>query len=222
MEHYRISKLLNDSTVSKFVTRKWIEVNDLSSSQDSVNKNTKFKTSMLKSHLCDYSDAYIVVKGTIDLLLYVANEKDKVQKNVTSKNNAPFRSCISKVKSTLIDNAEDLNIVMSMYNLSEYSKNYSMTSGSLWNYYRDEIGDVDDNASDGKSFNYKTKIVGKTRRRPERPPRLPQQPPNSDESQLPRPERPPQPPVPDLNVEVTIPFKYLGNVWKFLNLPLIK
>ena len=64
MEH-KISKLLNDSTVSKFVTIKWIEVNDLSSGQYSVNKNIRFKTSMLISDLSDYSDAYIVVKGTI-------------------------------------------------------------------------------------------------------------------------------------------------------------
>ena len=64
MEH-KISKLLNDSTVSKFVTIKWIEANDLSSGQYSVNKNIRFKTSMLISDLSDYSDAYIVVKGTI-------------------------------------------------------------------------------------------------------------------------------------------------------------
>ena len=74
------------------------------------------------------------------------------------KNNAPFKSFISKTNSTLINNAEDLDIVMPMYNLLEYSQNYSMTSGSLWNYYRDKIDDVDDNASDGKSFEYKTKM----------------------------------------------------------------
>ena len=63
MEHYRISKLLNYSTVSKFVTKKWIEVNDLSSSQYSVHKNIRFKTSMLRSDLWDYGDAYIAKKG---------------------------------------------------------------------------------------------------------------------------------------------------------------
>ena len=62
----------------------------------------------------------------------------------------------------LTDNAEDLDIVMPMYNLLECSQNYSTALGSLWNYYRDEIDDVDDNASDGRSFEYKTKIVGKT------------------------------------------------------------
>ena len=69
----------------------------------------------------------------------------------------------------MIDNAEDLDIVMPMYNLLKYSQNYSMTSGSLWNYYRDEVAAVDDYASDGKSFEYKTKIVQKPPERPERP-----------------------------------------------------
>ena len=85
---------------------------------------------MLRSYLRDYSDAYIVVKGTTDLLAAAANENDKVENDV-EKNNAPFRSCISKINSTLIDNAEDLDIVIPMYNLLEYNQNYSMTSGSL-------------------------------------------------------------------------------------------
>ena len=67
MECYKISKLLNDSTVSKFVTNKWVEVNDLSSGQYSVNKNIRFKTSMLRADLCDYSDAYIVLKERISV-----------------------------------------------------------------------------------------------------------------------------------------------------------
>ena len=108
---------------------------------------------------------YIVLEGTIDLLAAAANENDKAEKDVF-KNNVPFRSCISEINSTLIGIAEDLETVMPMYNLLEYSQNYSMTSGSLWNYYGDEIDDVDDNASDCKSFEYKTKIVGNT---PERP-----------------------------------------------------
>ena len=65
MGHYKISKLLRHSTVSKFVTKKWIEVNDLLSGQYFVNKNIRFNMSMLRSNLCDYSDAYIFVKGTI-------------------------------------------------------------------------------------------------------------------------------------------------------------
>ena len=124
---------------------------------------------MLRSDLYDCSDAYIVVKGTIDLLADDANENNKAEKNVAFKNNASFRSCISKIKSNLINNAEDLDIVMLMYNLLEYSQNYSMTSGSLWNYYRDKTDDIYDNDSDGKLIKYKTKIVEKTPKRPKRP-----------------------------------------------------
>ena len=120
---------------------------------------------MLRSNLYDYSDAYIVVKRKVNLKAIPNTDVDR--KNVAFKNNAPFRSCITKINSKLIDKAEDLNIVMPMYNLSqsielEYSQNYSMTSGSLWNNYRKKIDNVNDNASDGKSFKYKTKIIGKT------------------------------------------------------------
>ena len=158
---------------------------------------------MLRSYLCDYSDAYIVVKGAINLLAADGNENEKAEKDVAFKNNVPFRSCVSKINSTLVDNAEDLDIVMPMYNLLEYSQNYSMTSGSLWNYYKHEIDDVDDNASDGKSFRYKTKIVGNTQERPGN---------EEDENRS---------SVPTLNVEVTIPVKYISNFWRSLDLPLI-
>ena len=67
MEHCKISKILNDSTVYKFATKKWIKVNDLSSDQYSINKNIRFRTSIPKSDLCDYRDAYIFVKGTITI-----------------------------------------------------------------------------------------------------------------------------------------------------------
>ena len=107
-KHYKISKLLNDSAASKFVTKKYVGVNDLSSSQYSVNKNIRFKTSMLRSDLCDYRETYIVIKGTIDLLAAAAIKNDSAEKNVAFKNNTPFRSCMSNINSTLIDNAEDL------------------------------------------------------------------------------------------------------------------
>ena len=78
MEHYKISKLLNDSPVSKFLTKKLTEVNDLSSDQYSFNKNVRFKTSMFRSDLCDYSDAYIAVKGRISVTnTNAANERNK-------------------------------------------------------------------------------------------------------------------------------------------------
>ena len=165
---------------------------------------------MSTSDLRYYSDAYIVVKEIADLLTAAAaNENVKAEKNVAFKNNAPFRSWISKINSKLIDNTEDLDIVMPMYNLLEYSQNYSITSGDLWDYYRDEIDDVDDNDSDGRSFKYKTNIVRKT---PEKPPRLGNQ---GDAN------RPPQPAVTTVNVKVTTPLKYLSTSWRFLDLPLI-
>ena len=81
--------------------------------------------------MCDYNDTNIVVKGTIDILAAVTNENDKAEKDVAFKAKAPFRSCISKISSTLIGNAEDLDIGMPIYDLLKYSQNYSMTLGSL-------------------------------------------------------------------------------------------
>ena len=98
-------------------------------------KQIRFKTSMLRSDLCDFSDAYIVFKETITLTK--TNERgfiDIGNRFLAFKNNSPFTNCISKINNVLIDNAEDLDIVMPMYNLLEYSKNYSKTTGSFWNY----------------------------------------------------------------------------------------
>ena len=112
MEHYQISKLFSDSAVSKFVTRTCIKINDLLSGQYSLNKSIKFKTSMLRSDLCDYIDAYIVVKDTLTL---DGDNDDKTRnKNLIFKNKAPFRSSISKIKNMFIDSAKDLDNVMSM------------------------------------------------------------------------------------------------------------
>ena len=109
-----------------------------------------------------------------ELLLKEIIMLKKRNKKLTFKNSAPFQSCISKINNTFIDNAEDLDIVMPMYNLLEYSDNYSMTSGSLWNYYRDEINDdanennaarnkINNNKTiTSKSFEYKTKLLGRT------------------------------------------------------------
>ena len=133
IEHQKISKLLSDSTLSKSVTRKSIKANDLLNEQYSVNQNIRFKTAMLRSDSCDYSDTYIGVKGRITVA--GTNANNRTNEELTFKNNSPFRLCISKINSTIIDNAEDIDIVMSMYNLSE---NNDMTSGSLWSYYRDE------------------------------------------------------------------------------------
>ena len=137
MEFQKIINLLNttsdDNVLPKFVTKKWIEVYDQSEENCNVNKESRIKTPMLRSDLCDFSDAYIVVKGTIT----VTNpDNAKRNKAVAFKNNAPFINCISKINGVQIDNAEDLDVVMPMYNLLEYSKNYKKATGSLWNYYR--------------------------------------------------------------------------------------
>ena len=138
MEYQKITNLLDTTSdnVPRFITKKWVEVHD-QSGNDRYNpsKQIRFKTSMLRSDLCDFSDAYIVVKGTITVTNPDNNAYDK---KLAFKNNAPFVSCVSKINNTLIDNAEDLDIVIPMYNLLEYSKNYSKTTGSFWNYYRDE------------------------------------------------------------------------------------
>ena len=131
MEHYKISKLLNVSAVSKCVTGRWIEVNYLWRGQYSVNKNVRFKSSILRWDLGDNGDVCVIVKWTVDLFAAAANSNDKVEKNVALRNNASFNKCISKNNSTLIDNVENLDIVIPMYNLLEYGQNYFITSGSL-------------------------------------------------------------------------------------------
>ena len=155
---------------------------------------------MLRSDLCDYSDAYVWVKGKITVTN--PNDNANFNKQLTLKNNAPFISCISKINGELVENAEDLDIVIPMYNLLEYSKNYEKTSGSLFNYYRDEPSEITIGAGNNarnisirnsKSFDYKTKTtesldVGE------------------DEKE---------------DVTIAIPLKYLGNFWRSLDIPLI-
>ena len=106
----------------RFVTKKWIEVYDQSEENYDTNKKIRIKTSMLRSDLCDFSDAYNVVEETITL--EGDHDANKRNKNPAFKNNAPFINCISKINGVQIDNAEDFDVVMPMYNLLEYSKNY--------------------------------------------------------------------------------------------------
>ena len=117
----------------KFETRKWKEANDLSNGQQSVNKNKRFKPPVLRSDLRDYSDAYIYTKGAITVVGTTGN--NRIKKQLAFKNNVPFSSCISNIINAFIDNLEEFDIVMWMYNLLEYSVSYSMTLGSLLNYY---------------------------------------------------------------------------------------
>ena len=121
MEYRKIVNLIDDNTLnqpSKLRTRNWIEINDESRGVYNVNSQIKFKTTMLKSSLCDYSDAYILVKGTIS-------------SNNTAAAGAPFTNWISEVNNMQIDIAKDIDIVMPMHNLIEYSDNYAKTFGSL-------------------------------------------------------------------------------------------
>ena len=219
MEYDKINTLLlsedNESEkLSKFVTREYVRVNSLSNMYNE-NKSIRFKTPMLRSNLCDYSDAYILVKCTITVTAPEVNNnanniRDKRNRRLILKNNVPFVLCITRINGELIEDADDLDIVMSMYNLLEYSKNYRKSIGLLHNYYRDELSDdADDNSFDNikvvnsNTFKYKNKITGNTY--------------NVDAGAQGY----------DVNkngmqeVELAIPLKYLGNFWRALNIPLI-
>ena len=204
MEYQKIVNLIDDNTLnqpSKFRTRNWIEINDESRGAYNVNSQIKFKTTMLKSSLCDYSDAYILVKGTITINNTAAQGvgANNINKKVIFKNCAPFTNCISEINNTQIDNAKDIDIVMPMYNLIEYSDNYAKSTGSLWQYCKDMPAR---NANDGEivafdannltdSFKFKAKITGQT----------------GDDGAK--------------DVEIIVPLKYLSNFWRTLEMPLI-
>ena len=203
MEYQKIANLLNDTSnkPSKFRTRNWVEINDDIRGAYSPNKQVRFKTAMLRSSLCDYSDAYILVKGNIAVNnnAGAGAAANSIGKKVIFKNCAPFTSCISKINNTQTDNAEYIDIVMPMYTSIEYSDNYSKASGSLWQYCK-EIPAVNNkgnivnfngaNATD--SFDFKAKITGQT----------------NDDGDI------------DI-VEIIVPLKYLRNFWRTLETPLI-
>ena len=195
MEYQKIANLIDDTSnqPSKFRTKNWVEINDESRGTYNANSQIKFKTAMLKSCLCDYSDAYILVKGRITITGAgadaAARQADERDKGAAFKNCVPFTNCISEINNAQIDNAKDIDIIMPMYNLIEYSDNYAKTSGSLWQYFRDE---PDDNLADSESFKAKIKITGKT--------------PDDDNEK---------------DVEIMVPLKYLSNFWRTLEMPLI-
>ena len=168
MEYQKIANLLNDG--SNKPTRNWVEINDDVRCIYTPNKQVRFKTSMLRSSLCDYIDAYILVKENITVNNTAANgaAANNTDKKVIFKNCAPFTNCIIKINSTQIDNAEYIDIVMPMYNLIEYSENYSKTLFKSQQQYCKDIPVVDgdgniinfnqDNNTD--SFNFKNKLIG--------------------------------------------------------------
>ena len=155
---------------------------------------------MVKANLCDYSDAYIPVKGTITVNSTAAADADANNTNekVIFKSCAPFTNCISEINNTHVDNRKDIDIAVPMYNLIEYRDNYSKTSGSLWQYCKDTpavdnnnpiINFAENNLTD--SFNFKVKITGQT---------------GNDGTK---------------NVEIMVPLKYLSNFWRTLEMPFI-
>ena len=204
MEYQKIANLIDDNTPnqpSKFRARNWIEINGESRGTYNVNSQIEFKTTMLKSSLCDYSDAYILVKGTISANNTAADgaAANNTNKKVIFKNCAPFTNCLSEINNMQIDNAKDIDIVMSMYNLIEYSHNYAKTTGSLWQYCKDIparnannnniVIFAEDNITD--SFKFKAKITGQT---------------GNDGTK---------------DVEIMVPLNYLSNFWRTLEMPLI-
>ena len=199
MEYQKIANLIDDASdqPSKFRTKNWVEINDESRGTYNVKSQIKFKTTMLKSSLCDYSDPYILVKGTITVNNTAAADADanNTNKKVIFKNCAPFTNYISRNNNTQVDNAKDIDIVMPMYNLIEYSDNYSKTSRSLWQYCKD-IPVVDNNNAIVNfdendltdSFNFKVNTTGQI----------------GDDGTK--------------NVEIMVPLKYLSNFWRTLEM----
>ena len=202
MEYQKMANSIDDASnqPSKFRTRNVVEINDESRGAYNVNSQIKFKTTMLKSSLCDYSDEYILVKGTISVNNTAAQgaAANNTNRKVIFKNCAPFANCISEINNTQIDNAKDIDIVMPMYNLIEYSDNYAKATGRLWQYCKDipaqnnnnEIIAFDvNNLTD--SFNFKAKFIGQTGNNGTK------------------------------DVEIMVPLKYFSNFWRTLEMPLI-
>ena len=203
MEYQKIANLLDDelNQPSKFRTINWAEINDDVRGVYSPNKQIRFKTSMLRSSLCDYSNAYILVKGniTVNNTAGAGAAANNINKKVIFKNCAPFTNCISEIYNTQIDNTEYIDVVMPMYNLIEYTNNYSKTSGCLWQYYKDmpavnNNGNIVDFTSTNTtdSFKFEIKITGQT----------------NDDGEI-------------NGVEIMVPLKYLSNFWRILEMPLI-
>ena len=123
MEYQKIINLLVNISdqVPRFVTKNWVETYDQSGGTCNTNKEIRFKTPILRSDLCDFNDAYIIVTGKSTVTNPNNNAYDK---KISLKDNAPFFSCILKINNTLIENAEDLHVVIPLYNLLKYNKSY--------------------------------------------------------------------------------------------------
>ena len=195
METKKIINLLNDSSneESNFATKKWYVIDSQTTKGKYKQGDAiKFETETIKSSLCDNSDAFILVTGNIT----VAADNDT---NVAFKNCAAFSACITKIDEAFIDEANNIYIVMTMYNLIEYSNSYSDTSGSLWQFKRDEVPGGNPNLSinTSQSFKYKAALLGKTANAVA----------NTNSSVK--------------EAKIVVPLKYLSNCWRSLEMPLI-
>ena len=160
METQTILNLLSgsDNENSKFATEKWYAIDSEVSGAYSEDEQIKFLTKSIEWSLCDYSDAYILVTGNI-----TSGGNDT---KVAFKNCAPFRTCITQINETFVDEAKHINITMPMYNLIEYRDNYSDTFGSLGQFKWDEQpkennGEISDvSADNSSSFKYKSNFIG--------------------------------------------------------------
>ena len=173
MEYQKIINLLDDTLdqPSKFRAINWVKINDESIGTYNTHDQIKFKTTMLKSSWCDYSDTYMLVKGNITVNNTAVADADanNANKKVILKNCTPFTDCISERNNKQVDNAKYIDVVMPMYNLIEYSNNYSRTSGSLGQYCKyiptvNNNGDIVDfnGANTTDSFSFKAKVTGQT------------------------------------------------------------
>ena len=203
MEYLEIIHLLDGTTnqPSKFRTRNWVKINEEARETQNANSDIKFKTSMKRSNLCDYSDTYIHVKATVTVpnTAAAATPVNDTNKKVIFKNCAPFTNRISETNNEQVDDAQDTDVVILMYNLIEYSDVYLNTSGSLWRYFKDE--QALDNSNNFLANNntiiiirrkiVKQQITGQTG--------------NSNAK----------------DVEMMVPLKYLSNFWRTLEMPLI-
>ena len=189
METQKIVNLLNgsDNESSKFATKKWYIINSESNGNYSHHNTIKFLASSIESSLCDYSDAYILVTGNITVTGGNNNT------TVAFKNCATFNKCRTEINETFCDDADIINISMPIYNSIEYSDNYSDTSGSLWNFKKDEIEeDVDLTIDNASSFKHKANRIGNREN-------------NGTKN----------------GVKIAVPLKYLSNFWRSLEMPLI-
>ena len=202
MQNQNIINLLDkiDTNSKHFATKKWYIINDENSTNYGVNKDTgadnpdtiKYDTRVLKPNLCDYAEAYILVDGTIRAAATNANTR------LALKSCAPFIKCNLEINDEYIDTAENLDIVMPMYNLIEYSDNYQDSSATLYRYKRDEPTEanatLDLTADISSSFKYKIKLLYN---------------PVLDGA------------IAKRNVKVVVPLKYLSNFFISLEMALI-